>query len=203
MKRLHVILFWPAALLGLLWSANPFSGPILLPEAPSPVAARATSSNQTVCVDVQLTPGEPSAEVRVPGFDPSQGNLQTVILRSEGTLTAEIESRQLRHASNRLLFSAGLSYQLPNGEERSLELELDEEINRRSDAQMQRGIQHYTERQSVVSTPVEGGLHAFIDGGDLLIPVEASDLIDFKGGNARVFSSVEARLCFEYRYEAN
>lgn len=201
MKRLHVILFWPAALFGLLWGATPIGGFFRAPAVPAAEASLSNSASKTVCVEVRLTPGAPRADVRVPGFDPAQGRLQAVTLRSEGTLSAEIENRELQHADHRMLFSAGLNYRLPNGESGSLELTLDEEITRRSDAQMQKGIQHYTERQQVVSIPLEGELGAFAGTGDLLIPVEAVRLIDFKSASARYASAIDARLCFEYRYD--
>ncbi len=201
MKRLHVILFWPAALFGLLWGATPIGGFFRPTALPASSTSLSNAASKTVCVEVRLTPETPRAEVRLPGFDPALGRLQAVTLRSEGTLSAEIENRELQHSNHRMLFSAGLTYRLPNGETGSLELTLDEEITRRSDAQMQRGIQHYTEQQQVVSIPLEGELGAFAGSGDLLVPVEAARLIDFKSASARYASAIDARLCFEYRYE--
>lgn len=199
MKRFYVTLFWPAALLGLFWGTTPLTDG--LRSVPVPGEPSAKEQAEVVCTELQLTPAAPRSELRLPGFDPALGSLQAVTLRSESTLAAQVELRDPRHPDQRLLFSSGLTYRLPNGQAEELELRLDEQYSFRTAERASAGIQWHASQQTDARVSVESGLEAFVGTGDLVVPVAAKRLIHFKGDGTRYYTDMTVRLCFEYDYE--
>ena len=179
MKKLYLNIIWPGILIGLLL---PFSGKLSYSEEaltkkgaesspPPPSAALLTEFSESVCGELLFEPDDPQGMLQLPAFDPSRGVLTGVRITTEGTLTADIFRKNLRHNDYHALFSADLKGSLPGGLELNHKAKLTYQASMNGDRQMQSGVEAFIDETTTETIEVTEALDRFYGTGHLDIPL--------------------------------